>query len=238
MTAVKLNHVAKTLGPAKVRFYGRMGPLGERQKEAYHLGRNIGAISLSSIMPADSDHPEARYRVLEHQPGEVLYAEGIVLRQLGQGVIFTSRDCPIVVIVDERSGVIGAAHAGRDSLLRVTEDCTNCDTGVLENLFVAMGTPYGEHLLAYVIGGISAEQFPHESRFVEPFIKKFGHDVVPDHVRHTLDLFRVIRKICIRYGVRKDKVLSAGFCTAKSEWTGSRRAGREGSNWTYVIKNR
>lgn len=240
MTATKLNHKAKTVGSAKVRFYGRMGPLGlpEKQREAYHLGKNLGAAALCSILPADQDHPAAWHRVIEFSPGDVTHAEGVVLRQSGQGAIFTSRDCPIVTIADMATGLVGAAHAGRRSLLRANAECSTCDTGVLERLLAIMGHPYGENLVVYVTGGISAKNFQHEREHVEPFWRKFGLEVVPDPHYNTLDLFRVIKKICMRYGVKKDRIISDGICTFETEWAGSRRAKREGSNWTYVIRHR
>lgn len=238
MSATKLHFKAKSVGAAKVRFYGRMGPLGEDEKQrvAYHLGKNLGATSFCSILPANEEHPEAWYKVVDFEPGESKHAEAVVLKQPGQCCIFTSRDCPIVTISDMTSGLVGAAHVGWRSLRKPTSDCPSCDAGVIENLMAAMGHPYGENLVVYVTGGISAKHLVLERELLEPFWQKFGHDVSPDPEHRTLDLFRVIRRICVRYGVRKDRILSDGICTFETEWAGSKRANREGSNWTYVIK--
>lgn len=236
MSAVKLNHKAKRIGPVKIRLYGRMGPLGERQREANHLGRNLGAKTLCSILPANNDHPNAWHKIVEHQPGEILRGEGMVLRYPGQGVFLTSRDCPIVVAVDEATGFVGVAHAGRSSLMNINSECTCCDTGVLENMFAAMNLPSGQHLTVYVTGGISAKNFPNDPQLVKPFTKKFGQAVVPDLSRGTLDLFRVIKKICMTYGIKPERILSDGLCTFETEWTGSKRADRPDSNWTLVVK--
>lgn len=238
MLATRLNSRNRELGPARIRFYGQMGPLGDRQKEALHLGHNLGIRSLCSILPADEEHPDAWHRVVEHQPEGVLYGEAIVLDKEGMGAAFTSRDCPIVVIADLRTGLIGAAHAGRSSLMKIDTECPSCDTGILENLFAAMGNPYGENLLVHVGGGISAKNFPNEPGMIAPFLKKFGPEVVPDPARSTLDLFRVVRKICLARGVKKDNIFSDGLCTYETQWTGSKRAGRDGSNWTYAFKIR
>lgn len=234
-----MSFIRRRVGVAHIRMYGRMGPLEQRQKEAIHHGLNLGATRLCSVLPAGQGHESAWHKVVDFRPGEVVYGEAIVLREEGTGAIFTSRDCPITTFVDERRGIVGAAHVGRRSLLNTSAECPGCDTGVLENLFAAMGNPYGENLLVYVTGGISARNFPHDDpAIVRPFIDKFGADVVADHRRGTLDLFRVIRKICMRYGVKKENILRDGICTFETEWTGSRRAGRDGSNWTYVIKTR
>lgn len=234
-----MGFIRRRVGVARVRMYGRMGPLEQQQREAIHRGLSLGATRLCSVLPAGQGHENAWHKVVEFCPGDVVYGEAIVLREENTGAIFTSRDCPIVTAVDERSSLVGVAYAGRRSLMKTGAECPSCDTGVLENLFAAMGNPYGEHLLVYVTGGISAKNFPHDDpAIVRPFIEKFGADVVADHRRGTLDLFRVIRKICIRYGVKKDRIFQDGICTFEAEWTGSRRAGRSGSNWTYVIKTR
>lgn len=238
MSATKLNYRSRNLGPAHIRFYGKMGPLGDEQKEAFHLARNLRIKSFCSILPPDQEHAEARHKVTEHQPGEILYGEAVVLDREGQGAVFTSSDYPITVIADERSGRVGVAHTGPESLLKPTPDCPSCGSGVLENLFAAMGNPYGENLLVFVTGGISARNFPHSQEEVRPFIDKFGLDVVPDPQRHTLDLFRVIRRICVRRGIKKERIFSDGLCTFETPWTASSQAKKDGSNWTYVGKCR
>ncbi len=233
MSATKLNHKKRVFSPALVCLYGKMGPLGENQKMARHLGKNLGAKSLCSILPGVN----TQHKVVEHQPDEILDAVGIILRHPGQGAIFTSCDCPIVTIVNKNTGEVGVAYAGRWSLLKASTDCDSCSVGVLEELFASMTLLSGEDMQVYVSGGISVRHYTHQNEEeLLPFIRKFGNRVVPDRSCGTLNLFRVIAAICRRYGISDKNISSDGLCTYETPWLGSKRAGKDGSNWTYVIK--
>lgn len=227
---------------AKARTKGKVGALGERCLEALHFSKTLRARSTCLILPPHERIGLGRHLVVEHKHGVSLICEGVVLRQPGQAVVISHRDCPVVVLVDRKTGVVGVAHAGRDSLINYLSECQSCGQGVLPRLISTMGIPHGEDLLVKVIAGISAKHFPQTPEIAQAFIKRFGAKVIRDKERRTLDLMRVIRITLKAYGVPPENITSDGLCTVDTPWLGSLRAesmgigDKENSNWTWVGK--
>lgn len=234
MTAQKLTGEVKEFGPTKIRLYEQMGPLSQDMKKARHLGKNLGAKKLCSIFPTQ----ETRHQVVQHEHTDVLCGEGVVLNEAGQGVIFSSTDSPVVIAVNQETGAVGVAYAGKDSLMKVKPDCPSCDTGILENLFAAIGNPFAENLLVHVAGGIPTNYISYEPHVVQPFVDKFGPSVAPDPLKSNLDLLRVVRKICITRGLKYQDVTSDGRSSYDARWNGNVRAYKETPHWLYVIRCR
>ncbi len=233
MSAPKLTRKEQKVGPARVCLYAKMGPLVEEQKMARSLGKNLGAKTLCSILPGG----DTRLKIVEHQAGEVLHAEGIILRHPGQGAIFASCDYPVVTVANKQTGEVGAVYAGQQSLMGAGTDCECCSTGILEKLFSTMGIPSGKDISVYVSGGISARHCTHRNHEeLLPFIRKFGESVVLDRSRGILNQFQVIIEICRRYGIDERNISSDGLCISTTLPLGNDRARVAISDWTYVIK--
>lgn len=235
MTALKFHE--HFVYPAQIRLYGQRGKLGEMQEHALCLGNQMKpGVQWCSVLPPFSGQDEAWHKVVQPQPAEVMYGEAIVLNQPEQGAIFSSRDCPIVVVSDSANKKIGVAHAGWKSLMKTGGECPACDGGVLENLLGAMGAPPGESLSVYVTAGISAKYFTRKTTDLVPFMNKFGAEVVVpiDDATSGLDLLATIKAVLQRYGVKSHQIMSDRLCTVDETWLGSKRGRKEKSNWVYV----
>lgn len=233
MSAIKLSRKERVIKPARVCLYASMGSLAEDQRMACHLGKNLGAKALCSILSESG----TRQSIVEYQAGEIICANGIILRHSGQGVIFSSRDCPVVTVINKKTGEVGSVYAEQQSLIGAGTDCECCSVGILEKLFSHMEVPKGSDMRVYVAGGSPGHQSHGQNdESLLPFIRKFGEGVVLDRYRGILNMFQVIVEICRRYGIDDRNISSDGLCTSVTPLLGSSQAKVAISNWTYVIK--
>lgn len=242
MTRVRHKH--KKLPPASVRLWGSVGPLESNQKKALHFSENLQASS-TCLVPSPYERGGAGLRqVMEHKDGAKLHCDGVILKESGQAVIFSTHDCPVVVIVDTRNGVVGAMRAGLDSLMNYNPTCSACAKGVVETMMSAFDLPRCEDLRVYITGGISSEHLTYKTYKKKPrilqFIERFNHTIREEDETVALDLPRAISSILANYGVKPEQISTDGLCTFETPWLGSRRAdfmkvaNKSESNWVWV----
>ncbi len=195
------------------------------------MAANIGGQRLQIITPPVQSHQVGWHRIVTDFSIEIAVAEGCVLSQPGDVVVSTSRDCPHVIVCNENNGLIGIAHVGRESMR------PRCSRSTIHELMRAIGVRNGKDLTAFICGGISGPYFTHKD--IGPLIEfanLYGEEVL-NRETGALDLAKIIRNCLHLYGVPEKQISTDGYCTYKNDWLGSKRAGKDGSNWTIVIKH-
>lgn len=223
---------AHDMALASVCLYGKYGDLSKRWFRRNYLARKHHIKSCTFITPPYTENHEGWYRIMpEHRPGTFM-VEGVILKESGQGVIITSRDCHVVTITNRDNGWVCALHAGRQSHLGNLEK-----PGVIDKAMHELEVSDGRDIEAYVTGGICAKHFEHnDNKFTRPFLDRFGDDVITDPKRGTLDLLKVIQITLSNWGVPRNQIAHDNLCTYEENWLGSRRASSAGQNWTVVVK--
>ncbi len=227
----------QTLKCSQVVLYGRYEELKTSFTKANLFAKNRGGRTTCLIISPDATDTDLRFAILEkYLPNSVVNTQGIVLEESGQAAIVESRDSPTLVIEHLGTGKVGVLHAGRDQLINHDHCCIK--TGVIERIIPDLGPLDGKQLNVYITGGISAEYFGHNSpQYVTPFIEFFGPEVVPDRSKMTLDIVGVIKAILKKFGVPETNIHHDGLCTYSTPWLASRRAKKDGTNWTLVVKH-
>jgi copper oxidase (laccase) domain-containing protein len=85
-------------------------------------------------------------------------ADGVVLREPGTAFVVSSGDCPTVILRDTDSGDVVAAHAGRDSLIKL-DDSPHLISSMVAVLRPKRGAKAG--IRAFIACGINYEHFTH-----------------------------------------------------------------------------
>jgi copper oxidase (laccase) domain-containing protein len=218
----------QTVPDGALRLYGRKGPLLKKLAQAEDIAENIGGKRIQSFIPPVTLKDPGRHIIITSFTGKVENAEGCVLTESGDVTFTTTRDCHTVAL--SYKGKLGLAHVGRDSML------PQCSRSVLHELMRALKVEDGSYVNAFISGGISSTHFTHHNLApLQPLIELYGSDII-DKTSGALDMVQLIRNCLNNFGVEQSRILHDGNCTYKDEWLGSRRAGKEGSNWTFLIK--
>ncbi|MEK7650432.1 MAG: laccase domain-containing protein [Patescibacteria group bacterium] len=153
-----------------------------------------------------------------------LEADGVLYLPPGWGIAFPSADCPTVVIWGQETGIVMAAHAGRDSLFdrafasgiqNIREETWPIKSIILRMLewVKSFGEP-SESIHVFSCVGIGAESYPH--RFDDPrhgranqrvweYLKqRYGHNGA--FVGENLDLHELIRLQALCVGVPAENI--------------------------------
>jgi copper oxidase (laccase) domain-containing protein len=146
------------------------------------------------------------------------YADGVALDKMGDAFGLASADCLTAVMRDPKSGLVVAAHAGRDSLV---------DRRVIrggrarrhDSVIHSMVTPFIAHpcatktdLRAFLACGIGARNFGHEwnhpvhgrdnRRLVNNLVSRYGPEVVmPPRYLGRISLVGLARIQCEMSGI-------------------------------------
>lgn len=223
---------AHDMALASICLYGKYGDLSKRWFRRSYLVKKHKITSCAFLTPPYSDEHDSWFKIISDHKPLTFVAEGIILKKSGRGVIIPSRDCHIVTITNQKNGWVCALHAGRKSHLG-----EGGKPGVIEKAMQILEVSDGRSIEVYVTGGICAEHFEHDNHeFTQPFMEKFGRQVVTDPKRGTLDLLEVIRVTLTDWGVPSSQITHDGLCTFEEGWLGSRRADQAGQNWTVVVK--
>lgn len=220
----------------EVALYGRCGDLKSNFTRASLFAKNRNADTVCLIIAPSADDSELRFTIVQNYiPNSVVNAQGVILSQSGQATVVESRDCPTVVIEHLKTGNVGVLHCGREQLANRHNPCM--PTGVIERLIPELGPLDGEMLNVYITGGISAQHFEHKDpAYIKPFLRFNRPELIRDQSKLTLDLVAAISVILSNFGVPKSNIKHDGLCTYETPWLGSRRAKKEGANWTLVVK--
>ncbi len=146
-------------------------------------------------------------------------------------VVMQTRDCPVIVLLNDRSGDYAVVHGMRD-LLAPDERGQNMVSAALD----AVVPQVHERPLVYLYAtaGISAAAFPNYPEKAAPFLKHYGKSVFGDVAKGELDLFLVARETVQRLGVPADHCLRDTLCTVKTPWLGSLRGNKPRPNSVFV----
>ena len=220
-----------------VTLYGKCASISNNLDCVLRFAENKEIGSISLIVPPINSHKSRSFEILERfLPNRVCRVQGAVLKKPRQAVIIQSRDCPTVTIENKETGEVGVVHAGREQLINRFNPCL--PNGVIEFLMPILGNPNGDQLNAYITGGICAKHFGHQDEsYIQPFEKLYGSSVITSRSKLKLDLVAVITAILQKYGVPLENIKHDGLCTYSTDWLGSKRAGKNGVNWTIVVKH-
>lgn len=211
-----------------VRLYGRKGSFIEKFSEVTDIARNIGGRRLQAFVPPVTPDDPGRHRIITEFTNTIERAEGCVLEHSGDVAATTTRDCHTVTI--SYGGRLGLAHVGRDSMM------PHCSRSVIHELMRELKVLDGSKVNVFISGGISSKYFTHEDTDrLRPLLELYGSDIVADDAG-SLDMVRVIKNCLTNFGVESKNITHDGNCTSRDDWLGSRRAGKAGSNWTFLIK--
>ncbi len=180
-------------------------------------------------------------------------ADAVILRP-GENALIVTGDCPTLVISNEKTGEVAAAHAGRDSLI----DRVHIDTGipsrktdtVVESILLATGWEPRD-LSAFICAGIGPEYFTHpwedpvhgerNRKMIQWIIERYGKEnIVGKKEEGRIDMPTLIRSQCILLGVNPSQTYHDGIDTYTDErfWSHRNREKNEGRNAALVTNER
>ncbi len=146
-------------------------------------------------------------------------------------VVMQTRDCPVIVLLNDKSGDYAVVHGMRD-LLAPDERGQNMVSTALDA--VAPHVNERPSVYLYATAGVSAAAFPNYPEKAAPFLKHYGEPVFGDVAKGELDLFLVARETVQRLGVPADHCLRDTLCTVTTPWLGSLRGNKPRPNSVFV----
>ena len=153
-------------------------------------------------------------------------ADALVTRVPGIALCVRSADCVPIFVADPPRGVVGIAHAGWRGVVaslpaRVISVLRHAYHSRASDLQIAIGPAI--RVCCYEVGPEFAERFG-------PFVQERDG-------RRTCDLVGVARAQLLLCGVRPDRVLDSGRCTAceAQHWFSLRREGPSAGRLTSLI---
>ena len=181
----------------------------------------------------------------------------------GQAMMFSTADCPTLLLYDRVNKLLVAGHAGRDSLIDRTYITTgqrsakNREPSIVNAMAKYLSINDRESLRAFGFGGIGPDHFIHPidsgdktyqqaNHLLQAFvIKNYGQDCLNGQRNEKigrLNLHKIIRSQLEKYGLRyrHDGIDTAGDCDAHGQpqrWSHRRDGARpkRGSNGVLVI---
>ncbi len=183
-------------------------------------------------------------------------ADGLALDKIGDACGIASSDCPTIVARHAVSGLVIAAHAGRESLYdrqsvvfgRQPRQSPSIVTAIMKILAPSGSTGIGD-IHVFITCGIRSECFTHReddrdnSRMLSHFRETCRYPCVSDDGMGRLDLPLIIRSQFEVYGVPSDHISDDGVCTfedmrlsAGYSWYSHRRDGDGNRNLVLVIR--
>jgi len=186
-----------------------------------------------------------------------LKADGFVLIESGTAFAVSSADCPTAVLYDPKTGRVGAAHAGRDSLIDpgVVHDGkpSREHLSVIDALAEQVGRGDKCQLQAFISCGIGPVSYTHppdheihgekNRRLIEFIFRHWGGWAVPIPEKGQIWLDNIIFQQLMKHGLSESNVSGDGVCTYASMQPNSReplwhshRRGDKTRNLVLVIR--
>ena len=224
----------------KVLLFGRQPQLVLEKRAGAWL--NSVEVGLARSVAIDHGAQPHHIRLLrfapnEHSPGHrvvtdldntrgkgFVYADGLILDQIGSAGIGQTADCPTVVISNNRTGNVMFAHCGRPAL--TPREGTNLLTQMLE--VISKDNEDLDYLEVFITGAIAGKYFAHNNHDeikakALPFLDEFGPEVFYDVDSLSLDVIKVIRHILIRAGLEHQQISDDGLDTYSHSQLASHR---------------
>jgi copper oxidase (laccase) domain-containing protein len=170
--------------------------------------------------------------------GEITYADGAMISDIGSAIILQAADCAVLALSDITSGKVVAAHAGRPAL-SPEGHCFSCN--VTGNALHTLLGHEGDRsaVVALVTGNICGPCFKHDRddarKLVEHFLR-YPVDVFADRATRALDLFKVIKHQLMHEGVLEEHIRHEGPCTLETPALSSHRRGDKTRNTFVIVK--
>lgn len=233
-------HAQYKLGKAMISIYVQQPRISEDPSVSYQqalaLGGRRGAIS--QLIVASGEGVVGHKHVLP-MPGEVEYADGLILSEVGQAAVFQVADCGAIFAYDHGTGKVAAGHGGRPALTPPTEHrlCTGCT--IVSNLLSFLRSPDPRAIEVLVTGNICGSCFVHEAASDEEKYLQWFRGIpgaVSKDVLGKLDLYRVIHQHFIHAGVPTENIRHEGPCSLETPGLSSHRRGDKTRNTLIVVK--
>lgn len=161
----------------------------------------------------------------------VLSTDALATDVPGQAIITYHADCFPLLFLEQRRGVVAAAHAGWRGAL----------AGVAAQTVKALQMEYGtapDELDVLIGPGICVRCYPVGRDIGEQFVGRYGHDdryLQRDNAEVHLDIAAVVRMQLEGEGVPAGQVQVAGWCTREEDRWFSHRGGRPGRFLSVIV---
>ena len=255
-------------GRVEVFCFGKMGfPF-----ELHHVCQVADDLGVNRILRPQTHtfnaivcEPEELTRVDHSVAGRIevrsgVLADGVIIPK-GKVALFQTRDCPTIITLNQKTGEVAAAHAGRDSLLDreliLTGDPSrpfkSVVDAIVDRLVGDKPNGHSAYLEVFSCIGIEARRFRHASdeptygyfnnRMSRYLVAEYGPDCLLDGNIEigAIKLHRLIRNQFQRLGVMPDFISNdereVGTGT-QSDFFYSRRNGENHGHNVILVHNR
>lgn len=168
-----------------------------------------------------------------HGPAILVCDAVVIAPDIVVDVAMQTRDCPVIVLFNTKTGTFACVHGMRD-LLAPDREGNNLLSRTLD--LVAPRLNERPHVQLYATAGISAANFPNRPEKAEPFLSRYGERVFHEMTGYRLDLFLVAKATVVEMGVPGENCRRDGLCTVDAKWLGSLRANKPGPNTVFMAR--
>lgn len=248
MLALNPNHTIQTKRETLISTYvlGHCAPKSfeQRIETARKLGAPQGSVCV--VIPPNVEGGKGFQTVQQSNFKEPVYADGAIIGSQRSALTISSRDCPILVLMNTHTGKVSVTHVGR-AAVTPPKGCSCCSFTVINPALKNILTDETRttDIVGYISPGICASHFCHNSpdarRFIEPFLQYYGPEVFCNVERGELDLIKIIYRQLTKLGVPKENIIKDDRCTVSDKTLSSKRgfeAGKKcchGHNEVYVV---
>lgn len=189
-----------------------------RNLASFARGRNVSAVFAPRLGKAGgylARREEFSFALMRDMcVRDGIRSEGVNISP-GEAICFATGDCPTVIMyTPERPGMVVAAHAGRDPILK----------GVIANMVSRFGNlKHRSRIMVFITLGIGPDNFDHDINhpqwgaknrdLISRLWRWHGDECVTDRVRGTIDLRALITKRCAQFEIPAANVIHDGHDT-------------------------
>lgn len=171
---------------------------------------------------AAADHTKSGFReIVTNLPREKCFhsvkADGALVVRPDSAIVIRPADCPVVVLYEERYGLLVAVHAGRPAM--TPTQCRGGYRNVISNALDALVNytktrPSSLDLRVFISAAICGRcyQLDQARDLLDPFLRYFD-GVGVDEETGGLDLRAIIRYQLVTLGIPIDQIETDGICT-------------------------
>jgi polyphenol oxidase len=206
-----------------LNFEEEVGDAATRVEE--NRRRAMAALGLDRLIYARQRHGTVLRRVDGLSLGTLPECDGLIVSELGVGIMIKHADCQVAILYDPRHEVVAAVHAGWRGLVQ------EIYATAVQRLAIEMGSDPGDLLVAVApsLGPEAAEFLHHEQEF-PPSFQSFRRQGC------YFDLWEIARWQLLQAGIRSHHLEVARLSTYSSpgDFYSHRREKKTGRNGTIV----